>query len=254
MTNAMAALVCAVLYQTSVRARNSTQARQIADVDVKRAFDNVDGPRNKSSALDSPDRVNPPPARTQRAKPSAGCCELQVDRVYTMKRDRSPSARGGGARRLCLRAIDRSLGGLKIKARFARKSVRAGVGDDTRNIEAILAAIRALDQGYSNQADLIFFFSSKRRLLLAAQALHRGEQRAHRPVRSVGRRLRRAHLRRDRNQLVQASFHRTGRSHDLEDAAPLGHASGGSRDPTDLRARASKRPGRAFEHRDARRR
>ncbi|HSO75925.1 MAG TPA: hypothetical protein VLU47_13910, partial [Blastocatellia bacterium] len=50
MTNAMAALVCAVLLtSTSARAQDlSAQARQIAErADVKRAFDHVDATREQ---------------------------------------------------------------------------------------------------------------------------------------------------------------------------------------------------------------
>lgn len=51
--------------------------------------------------------------------------------------------------------------GLKIKAEVRGGSVYApGVGDDTRNIEAMLAAIRALDAaGVKTKGDLVFLFT-----------------------------------------------------------------------------------------------
>jgi acetylornithine deacetylase/succinyl-diaminopimelate desuccinylase-like protein len=51
--------------------------------------------------------------------------------------------------------------GLKIKAEVRGGSVHApGVGDDTRNIEAMLAAIRALDAaGVKTKGDLVFLFT-----------------------------------------------------------------------------------------------
>jgi acetylornithine deacetylase/succinyl-diaminopimelate desuccinylase-like protein len=51
--------------------------------------------------------------------------------------------------------------GLKIKAEVRGGSVYApGVGDDTRNIEAMLAAIRALDAaGVKTRGDLVFLFT-----------------------------------------------------------------------------------------------
>ena len=51
--------------------------------------------------------------------------------------------------------------GLKIKAQIRDGKVFApGVGDDTRNVEALLASIRALDEaGIKTKADLIFVFT-----------------------------------------------------------------------------------------------
>ena len=51
--------------------------------------------------------------------------------------------------------------GLKIKAEIRDGKIFApGVGDDTRNVEAILASIRALDHaGIKTKADLIFVFT-----------------------------------------------------------------------------------------------
>jgi acetylornithine deacetylase/succinyl-diaminopimelate desuccinylase-like protein len=51
--------------------------------------------------------------------------------------------------------------GLKIKAEVRGGSVYApGVGDDTRNIEAMLAAVRALDAaGVKTKGDLVFLFT-----------------------------------------------------------------------------------------------
>ncbi|HXU35676.1 MAG TPA: M20/M25/M40 family metallo-hydrolase [Blastocatellia bacterium] len=51
--------------------------------------------------------------------------------------------------------------GLKIKAEVRDGKVFApGIGDDTRNVEAILASIRALDEaGIKTKADLVFVFT-----------------------------------------------------------------------------------------------
>ena len=51
--------------------------------------------------------------------------------------------------------------GLKIKAEIRDGKIFApGVGDDTRNVEALLASIRALDHaGIKTKADLIFVFT-----------------------------------------------------------------------------------------------
>jgi acetylornithine deacetylase/succinyl-diaminopimelate desuccinylase-like protein len=53
--------------------------------------------------------------------------------------------------------------GLKIKARVHQGRVHApGIGDDTRNIEALLATIRALDAaGIKTKGDLVFVFTTE---------------------------------------------------------------------------------------------
>ena len=50
--------------------------------------------------------------------------------------------------------------GIKIKATVREGRVHApGIGDDTRNIEALLATIRALDAAGSRQKVILFSFS-----------------------------------------------------------------------------------------------
>jgi acetylornithine deacetylase/succinyl-diaminopimelate desuccinylase-like protein len=69
--------------------------------------------------------------------------------------------------------------GLKIKATVKDGRVYApGIGDDTRNIEALLASIRALDAAkIKTKGDLVFLFTVDEEAGMTwRQVLHKREQ------------------------------------------------------------------------------
>lgn len=171
MTNSIAALVCAALLSsTSATAQDLTaQARQIAErAEVKRAFDHVEATREQILrewiALTE---INAPSGKERdRAEAVRRLLETyKLDRVYYDSKGNLIAIRKGtgGAKPVVFDAhLDTVFQeGLKIKAEIRDGKVFApGVGDDTRNIEAILASIRALDYaGIRTKADLIFVFT-----------------------------------------------------------------------------------------------
>ena len=122
--------------------------------------------------------------------------------------------------------------GLKIKTTIRDGRIYApGIGDDTRNIEALLATIRALDDAQiKTKGDLVFVFTTDEETgLTGAKAFRQRKQRQGQLLRRARWRLRRIHLRGHRHQLVPPSLHRAGRSHTLAHAAIFGDAAAGPR-------------------------
>ena len=171
MIQPIAALLCAALLSyTSANAQDLTaQAKQIATrPDVKRAFDHVEASREQILrewiALTE---INAPSGKERdRAEAVRRLLEsCKLDRVYYDAKDNLIAIRKGTGDAKAV-VFDAHLDtvfqeGLKIKAEIRDGKVFApGVGDDTRNIEAILASIRALDYaGIRTRSDLIFVFT-----------------------------------------------------------------------------------------------
>ena len=171
MIQPIAALLCAALLSyMSANAQDLTaQAKQIAGrPEVKRAFDHVEASREQILrewiALTE---INAPSGKERdRAEAVRRLLEsCKLDRVYYDAKGNLIAIRKGtgGAKAVVVDAhLDTVFQeGLKIRAEIRDGKVFApGVGDDTRNIEAILASIRALDYaGIRTRADLIFVFT-----------------------------------------------------------------------------------------------
>jgi len=171
MTSSIVALLCAALLSgTSARAQDLTgQAKQIAERPVvKRAFDYIEATRDpilrEWIALTE---INAPSGRErERAEAVRRLLEsCKLDRVYYDSKGNLIAIRkgtGGGKAVVFDAHLDTVFQeGLKIKAEVRDGKVFApGIGDDTRNVEAILASIRALDAaGIRTKADLMFVFT-----------------------------------------------------------------------------------------------
>ena len=164
-------LACVVLLLDSrVTAQDLTAAaRQIMErADVKRAFDHVDGHKDQILAeWIALTEINAPSGKERdRAEAVRKLLESRkLDRVYYDSKGNLIAIRKGtgGAKPVVFDAhLDTVFQeGLKIKAQIRDGKVFApGVGDDTRNVEALLASMRALDEaGIQTKADLIFVFT-----------------------------------------------------------------------------------------------
>jgi tripeptide aminopeptidase len=165
-----AALMGLGLMSSSVKAQDlASEARRMMErADVKRAFNYVDAHKDQILAewirlteINAPSGKERERADAVR-KELAGC---KFDKVsYDSKGNLIAVRKGtGGAKPVVFDAhLDTVFQeGLKIKAEIRDGKVFApGVGDDTRNVEAILASIRALDEaGIKTKADLIFVFT-----------------------------------------------------------------------------------------------
>ncbi|HLF84836.1 MAG TPA: M20/M25/M40 family metallo-hydrolase, partial [Blastocatellia bacterium] len=171
MTRRIAALLCvALLPGSSVIAQDLTaEARQTMQrADVKRAFDYVDAHKDQILAeWIALTEINAPSGKERDRAEAVRklLASLKLDKVYNDSRGNLIAIRkgAGGAKPVVFDAhLDTVFQeGLKIKAQVRDGKVFApGVGDDTRNIEAILASIRALDEaGIKTKADLIFVFT-----------------------------------------------------------------------------------------------
>lgn len=171
MIRVIAALLCPILLATpSVGAQELTaDAKRIMDrAEVKRGFDYIDA--NKDGILAEwikLTEINAPSGkereRAEAVRKALATCKL--DKIsYDSKGNLIAIRKGtGGAKPVVFDAhLDTVFQeGLKIKAQIRDGKVFApGVGDDTRNVEAILASIRALDEaGIKTKADLIFVFT-----------------------------------------------------------------------------------------------
>ena len=167
----LAALACvALLVIPSTNAQDlGPEAKTTMErPELKRAFEDVDA--NKDSILAewiSLTEINAPSGKERpRAEAVRKALESRkLDKIYyDSKGNLIAIRRGTGGPKPVV--IDAHLDtvfqeGLKIKAQVRDGKVYApGVGDDTRNVEAILASIRALDQaGIKTKADLIFVFT-----------------------------------------------------------------------------------------------
>src|SRR5712691_2786102 len=171
MRKKIAALACAVLLlDSSVTAQDLTaEARQTMErADVKRAFDYDDGHKDQILAeWIALTEINAPSGKERdRAEAVRKLLESRkLDKVYYDSRGNLIAIRKGtgGAKPVVFDAhLDTVFQeGLRIKAQVRDGKVFApGVGDDTRNVEALLAAMRALDEaGIKTKADLIFVFT-----------------------------------------------------------------------------------------------
>lgn len=167
----LAVLACsALLIGSSVSAQDlNAEARQMMErPDVKRAFDHVDAHKDQILAeWIALTEINAPSGK-ERQRAEAVRAQLQsckLAKVYYDSKGNLIAIRkgtGGGKPVIFDAHLDTVFQeGLKIKAQIRDGKVFApGVGDDTRNVEAILASIRALDQsGIRTKADLIFVFT-----------------------------------------------------------------------------------------------
>lgn len=164
------ALMSLGLLDSSANAQDFTASarRMMERPDVKRAFDHVDA--HKDQILAEWIRVTEinSPSGKEHERAEAVRKELatyKLDKVsYDSKGNLIAVRKGtGGAKPVVVDAhLDTVFQpGLKIKAEIRDGKVFApGIGDDTRNVEAILASIRALDEaGIKTRADLIFVFT-----------------------------------------------------------------------------------------------
>src|SRR5215471_676610 len=166
-----AALTCAALLATSsVNAQDLLlEARKKMErPEMKRAFEYIDA--NKDRILGewiALTEINAPSGKEhERAEVVRKALEsCRLDKIYYDSKGNLIAIRkGAGVAKPVV--FDAHLDtvfqeGLKIKAQVRDGKVYApGVGDDTRNVEALLASIRALDEaGIKTQADLVFVFT-----------------------------------------------------------------------------------------------
>ena len=136
--------------------------------DMKRAFDHIDAHKDQILAEWIKLAEINAPSGNERERAEAVRKELATYKLETISYDTKGNLiairKGtGGAKPVVFDAhLDTVFKeGLKIKAAIRDGKVFApGIGDDTRNVEAILASIRALDEaGIKTKADLIFVFT-----------------------------------------------------------------------------------------------
>jgi acetylornithine deacetylase/succinyl-diaminopimelate desuccinylase-like protein len=164
--------VCAALVVgASVSAQDyNSEAKQLMErADVKKAFAQVD--LHKDEILKEwiqITEINAPSGKEKnRAEAVRKMLEsYKLDKIYYDKKGNLIAIRKGTDPSRKAVVVDAHLDtvfqeGLKIKAEIRDGKLFApGVGDDTRNIEAILATIRALnDANIKTKADLIFAFT-----------------------------------------------------------------------------------------------
>jgi len=171
MIKGIAALaMTALLLGSSVVAQDLTaEARQTMErADIKRAFDYVDSHKDQILAeWIALTEINAPSGKERdRAEAVRKLLEsLKLDKVHYDAKGNLIAVRkgtGGGKPVVFDAHLDTVFQeGLRIKAEVRDGKVFApGVGDDTRNVEALLASIRALDEaGIRTRADLIFLFT-----------------------------------------------------------------------------------------------
>jgi len=171
MKTSFVALTCLALLLGSTAAAQdlNAEARQTMErADVTRAFAYVDA--NKDQILSewiALTEINAPSGKERdRAEAVRKLLESRrLDKVYYDSKGNLIAVRKGtgGAKPVVFDAhLDTVFQeGLKIKAQIRDGKVFApGVGDDTRNVEAMLASMRALDEaGIKTKADLIFVFT-----------------------------------------------------------------------------------------------
>lgn len=172
MTKILWGLVCAALVVgASVSAQDyNSEAKQLMErADVKKAFAQVD--LHKDEILKEwiqITEINAPSGKEKnRAEAVRKMLEsYKLDKIYYDKKGNLIAIRKGTDPSRKAVVVDAHLDtvfqeGLKIKAEIRDGKLFApGVGDDTRNIEAILATIRALnDANIKTKADLIFAFT-----------------------------------------------------------------------------------------------
>jgi tripeptide aminopeptidase len=172
MKKLVVALVCAVVVSLTVRAQDyNAQAKAVLErADVKRAFDYIDAHRDEIlNEWKTITEINAPSGKEQaRAAFVKRLLETyKLDRVYTDGAGNVIAIRkgvGGGKSVVFDAHLDTVFKeGLKIQAEIRDGKIYApGVGDDTRNVEALLAALRALNEaGIKTQSDLIIVFTTE---------------------------------------------------------------------------------------------
>jgi tripeptide aminopeptidase len=166
-----AVLTCAALLATaSITAQDmlSEAKKTMERPELKRAFEHID--LNKDRILAewiALTEINAPSGKErERAEAVRKSLESRkLDKIYYDTKGNLIAIRKGtgGAKPVVFDAhLDTVFQeGLKIKVQVRDGKVYApGVGDDTRNVEALLASIRALDEaGIKTRADLIFVFT-----------------------------------------------------------------------------------------------
>ncbi|HSB08487.1 MAG TPA: M20/M25/M40 family metallo-hydrolase [Blastocatellia bacterium] len=171
MIKKIAVLACAALLAgSSVMAEDPTaEAARISErADVKRAFDYIEAHKDQIlSEWVALTEVNAPSGkereRAEAVRKLLASCKL--DKVYYDAKGNLIAIRKGlgSAKPVVFDAhLDTVFQeGLKIKAQIRDGKIYApGVGDDTRNVAAMIASIRALDDaGIRTKADLIFAFT-----------------------------------------------------------------------------------------------
>jgi tripeptide aminopeptidase len=165
-----ALVVAALLPASSINAQDLTAeaTRMMERADLKRAFDYVDAHKDQILAeWIALTEINAPSGK-ERGRAEAvrkALQSLKLDKVYYDSKGNLIAIRKGtgGAKPVVFDAhLDTVFQeGLKIKAETRDGKIFApGVGDDTRNVEAILDSIRALDEaGIKTKADLVFVFT-----------------------------------------------------------------------------------------------
>jgi len=166
----VALVFAALLPGSNVIAQDLTaEARQTMDrPEVKRAFDYVDTHKEQILAeWIALTEINAPSGKERERAEAVRklLAPLKLDKVYYDAKGNLIAIRkglGGGKAVVFDAHLDTVFQeGLKIKAQIRDGKVYApGVGDDTRNVEAMLASMRALDEaGIKTKADLIFVFT-----------------------------------------------------------------------------------------------
>jgi tripeptide aminopeptidase len=171
MRKSLAAFVCTVLLAgTSLCVQDMTaEAKRIMERgDVKRALDHVDAHKDEILAeWKTITEINAPSGKEgERAGYVKRLLDsYKLDKVYADAKGNVIAIRNGTGGRKAV-VFDAHLDtvfqeGLKIKAEIRDGKIYApGVGDDTKNIVAILASIRAINEaGIKTKSDLIFVFT-----------------------------------------------------------------------------------------------
>lgn len=163
------AAVCFLCGMGHAQDMTAEATRLAAQPELKSAFQQIDADRQK--ILDewiALTEINSPSGKErQRAEAVRAILErCKLDRVYYDSKGNLVALRKGIASDGKAVVLDAHMDtvfqeGLKIKAEIRDGKVFApGVGDDTRNVEALLATIRALDHaGIRTKSDLIFLFT-----------------------------------------------------------------------------------------------
>jgi tripeptide aminopeptidase len=160
----------ALLLGSRVLAQDLTyEVRQTMErADIKRAFEYVDAHRDQILAeWIALTEINAPSGKERDRAEAVRklLASLKLEKVYYDTKGNLIALRKGtgGVKPVVFDAhLDTVFQeGLKIKAQVRDGKVFApGVGDDTRNVEALLASMRALDEaGIKTKADLIFVFT-----------------------------------------------------------------------------------------------
>jgi len=164
------ALACIAFLCSAARAQDLTaEAKSLMQrTEVKRALEQIDNQRGLIlTEWKTLTEINAPSGKERERAEAIRRLLLsyKLDRVYYDQRGNLIAVRKGtgGAKPVVFDAhLDTVFQpGLKIKAEVRDGKIFApGVGDNTRNIEALLASIRALNaEGIRTRADLIFVFS-----------------------------------------------------------------------------------------------